>query len=232
LLSTAYTGPDNYTNAQGVNFTFNNIPTNQSAAQALCNRQCGYLASYISAQEQNDVEQFFIGNVRSFGRCDEAACQPRTRFAAPVAQTQLLLQPSLRLHCLSQGLLIPKFHQNYWMGLLPNTSINTTPQPWYWIDQYNPAPGDNGTYSAWGVLQDPPANIPEPNNYLGDENCSVGNWSEAAGTPPNWGWADVQCNGTFVNICRMQSEWRASTTLLRLLNARPADCCVCGGCIG
>ena len=104
-----------------------------------------------------------------------------------------------------QGLLIPKFHQNYWMGLLPNSSVDATPKPWYWIDRYNPAPGGNGTYSGWGVLMDPPASIPEPNNYLGDENCSVGNWSEAAGTPPNWGWADTQCNRTFVNICRMQS---------------------------
>ena len=59
----AYTGPDNYTNAQGVRWTFNNLATNQSAAEALCNMQCGHLASYTSAQEQNDVEGFYIDNV-------------------------------------------------------------------------------------------------------------------------------------------------------------------------
>ena len=64
LTSAVYTGPDNYTNAQGVSWTFNNLATNQSEAQAMCNKQCGHLASYTSAQEQNDVEQFYISNVR------------------------------------------------------------------------------------------------------------------------------------------------------------------------
>jgi hypothetical protein len=65
----AYTGPDNYTNAQGVSWTFNNLATNQSEAQAMCNKQCGHLASYTSAQEQYDVEQFYISNVRSKNTC-------------------------------------------------------------------------------------------------------------------------------------------------------------------
>ena len=67
-----YTGPDNYTNAQGVSWTYNNLAVNQSDAEAMCNRQCGHLASYISAQEQYDVEQFYISNVR------ERACSSCT----------------------------------------------------------------------------------------------------------------------------------------------------------
>lgn len=101
-----------------------------------------------------------------------------------------------------QGLLIPKFHKNYWLGLQYNSSSSSA--PWAWIDQYIPAPS-TATYAAWGVLQDPPALVDEPNNYLGNETCAVGNYSQATGSPANWGWADWGCNTSFINICRMQS---------------------------
>jgi hypothetical protein len=68
--------PDNYTTASGVNFTFNNIALSGSAAEDMCNDQCGHMASYTSLTEQNDVEQFYIQNV---GRCCmqlSASCSP------------------------------------------------------------------------------------------------------------------------------------------------------------
>jgi hypothetical protein len=104
-----------------------------------------------------------------------------------------------------QGLLIPKFHKLYWLGLIPNASITEPPPQWVWYDQYNPAPSIT-TYEGWGLLQDPPALVPEPNDYTGAENCVVGNFSQAAGDGAPWGWADARCNGSYVNICRMQSE--------------------------
>ncbi len=104
-----------------------------------------------------------------------------------------------------QGLLIPKFHKNYWMGLAPNWTSEAQPVPWGWIDKYQPGP-DSKVFANWGVLQDPPSEVPEPNQYTGNESCSVGNWSQAMGNPVGWGWADTNCNNTFYPLCRKQSE--------------------------
>ena len=92
------------------------------------------------------------------------------------------------------------------MGLLPNYSSPLQPTPWNWLDQYNPGPDNLTSYVNWGTLQDPPANIPEPNAYMGNESCSVGNWSQAQGSPVGWGWADTMCNQTFYPMCRKQSN--------------------------
>jgi hypothetical protein len=199
--------PDNYTTASGVNFTFNNIALNGSAAEDMCNDQCGHLASYTSLTEQNDVEQFYIQSVGgpSSEGCMQWPCLLRLISCwhqSPAAWDRLTnLAPVRTL----QGLLIPKFHKNYWMGLAPNWTSEAQPVPWGWIDQYQPGP-DNKTWVHWGVLQDPPGMVPEPNQYLGNESCSAGNWSQAMGSPVGWGWADTNCNNTFYPLCRKQSE--------------------------
>jgi hypothetical protein len=75
------------------------------------------------------------------------------------------------------------------------------------MDQFQPGP-DSKVFANWGLLQDPPSSVPEPNQYLGTEHCAVGNWSQAQGSPIGWGWADTNCNNTFYPLCRKLSEWR------------------------
>lgn len=102
-MPAAYTGPDNFTSANGVNYTFNNLALNQSASQALCNRQCGHLASYLTAQEQADVEIFYIDNVRGPEAClaDAGGCWRLLAVAAAHTRLQAALPPSLGLVRLS-----------------------------------------------------------------------------------------------------------------------------------
>jgi hypothetical protein len=109
------------------------------------------------------------------------------------------------------------------MGLLPNMTSEAEVTPWHWMDQYMPGPDAKLTYTNWGTLQDPPATVQEPNNYLGGEECAVGNWSQATGDPVAWGWADTRCNRTFYPLCRKQSEQRAGQGPALILMPCDAD---------
>ena len=57
--------PPFYTAVNTTNNTFLlQLPVvDQSAAELLCNKQCGHLAAFVSRQEQNEVETWYTSNV-------------------------------------------------------------------------------------------------------------------------------------------------------------------------
>jgi hypothetical protein len=94
------------------------------------------------------------------------------------------------------GYLLPTFHKAYWMGMVKrdgefgflDATIKTS-------------------YRNWGMYAtgEPGEGYPEPNNYFGDENCAIGNFSMIRQVPPVWGFADYQCTDRFVFICKNQA---------------------------
>jgi hypothetical protein len=72
----AYTGPDNFTAASGVNFTFHNLWLSQQDAEDMCGSDCGHLVAYTSLVEQADTEGFYIDNVGGGPGALHAACLP------------------------------------------------------------------------------------------------------------------------------------------------------------
>jgi hypothetical protein len=53
--------PLSYTSSRNNTFTFYSSVATQAAAQATCNQQGGHLASYVSEEEQFEVEQMVGG---------------------------------------------------------------------------------------------------------------------------------------------------------------------------
>ncbi len=82
--------------------------------------------------------------------------------------------------------------------------------PWpdfVWLDTTVPAPGPD-TYTNWGVLVDSKGlTANEPNNKLGPEFCTVGNFTQSSGGA--WSWADSVCdNQPWPFICMVKRELR------------------------
>lgn len=124
---------------------------------------------------------------------------------------------------LTQGCLIPPFHNAYWFGLTTNDEPKNT-NGWYWLD-HSPAPTPQ-TYVKWGTRK--PQNVPEPANLMGAETCGACNVTEAfAGT---WGWASAQCQQPLAYICEKNRKWHAflrrSCTALAAAPASRTCCCL------
>ena len=99
----------------------------------------------------------------------------------------------LRKHL--QGLLLPAYHQLYYIGL------RVTVRPTFaWMDPSVTL--SSGGYLNWGTLM--PGNISEPNNRVPPENCGVANFTERYNGA--FGWSDTQCNITAPFMCRMARE--------------------------
>jgi hypothetical protein len=58
--SGAVVAPPYTTTSTNVTFYFNATATDQASAEAACALSGGHLAAYTSAQEQNEVEQYYI----------------------------------------------------------------------------------------------------------------------------------------------------------------------------
>jgi hypothetical protein len=99
---------------------------------------------------------------------------------------------------LTQGYLMPTYHQNYWMGL-----VSTVPQKFSLIDITLPNLTSAGAYKNWGRIK-PVTGAMEPDSAFPPENCAVANWTERQGSPEAWGWADTSCMGTWASICRLE----------------------------
>jgi hypothetical protein len=101
-----------------------------------------------------------------------------------------------------QGLTLP-FFPGYWMG------ARSTQQTWpnfKSIDPFGTSPTATA-YSHWGVYEppyDPTIPEPEPNNKFGMEYCLASNYTQGYGLPYGWGYQDVQCNRTFVPLCKVR----------------------------
>jgi hypothetical protein len=114
-----------------------------------------HLATYTSAQEQNEVEAFFASN----------------------------------------GYLLPTFHQAYWLGL----QIREGSAAFSFLDA-----SIKTSYLNWGLYLTgaPGESFQEPNSLFGEEKCAAANYSQLAGVPPAWGYADWVCEEKYVSICR------------------------------
>lgn len=110
----------------------------------------------------------------------------------------------------SKGLLFPTCHGSYWIGLAAES--------WPAFEWLDPVAGNltgPESYTNWGLYL-PPTLPREPNQLLGDENCAVANYTEAASGA--WGWADTTCESEFVSICKIPRGWQSSGEGLWLLN--------------
>jgi hypothetical protein len=91
------------------------------------------------------------------------------------------------------GYLIARYHRYYWMGLKASA-----PKTFNWVDPTMPKLSAADAFKWWGMTK--PDNLPEPNNYNGNELCAVGNFTEARKNA--WGWADTSCTSQYVSMCR------------------------------
>lgn len=80
----------------------------------------------------------------------------------------------------------------------------------------------NGTYQHWGVLQ--PGDQLEPNNLVPPESCAGSNLTmgirPADRAPVIFdgvgGWADQNCTGQFVSVCKITRECRLHAWRVRV----------------
>jgi hypothetical protein len=61
------------------------------------------------------------------------------------------------------------------------------------------------TYVHWGT--NTTTNLTEPQNQKPQEGCGAARYYLSFDTPSAWGWADEQCNNTFIFMCRIQRVW-------------------------
>lgn len=91
-----------------------------------------------------------------------------------------------------QGLLLPAYHQLYYIGL------RVTVRPTFaWMDPSVTL--SSGGYLNWGTLM--PGNISEPNNRVPPEDCGVANYTQSLSGV--WGWADINCGRQLISICKI-----------------------------
>lgn len=112
----------------------------------------------------------------------------------------------LLLFSAPQGYLIPKYHRSYWLGARASSV-----KSFAWLDPTVLGLNYSSSYKHWGL--DESDSSFEPNNRLGSELCSVGNWSQTYGVPQAWGWSDTKCNMQFPTMCRLLRECARSYIL-------------------
>jgi hypothetical protein len=126
----------------------------------------------------------------------EAACNSQGGHLVSYASLQE--QRKVEEFFVAKGMLFPTCHGSYWMGLHAPTWPN-----FEWQDPTAPDLTQPDAYRNWGTFV--PSSFPsEPNQLFGDENCGVGNYSEAVNDA--WGWADATCDLEFVSICKFPRE--------------------------
>jgi hypothetical protein len=121
-------------------------------------------------------------------------------------------QPPCTAADLLQGLFLPSFHKDYWMGLKGSLAdgiveVNgTSSRTWAWIDGVTGPPGQGKNYVHWGswVAKKVVVSL-EPNNWALNESCAVANASLIYSNA--YGWSDVGCDGNRTSICKTMREW-------------------------
>jgi hypothetical protein len=113
---------------------------------------------------------------------------------------------------LLQGLFLPSFHKDYWMGLkgvLADGIVEvngTSNRTWAWIDGVTGPPGQGKNYVHWGSWVTKKVVVSrEPNNWATNEGCAVANASLIYSNA--YGWSDVGCDGNRTSICKTMREW-------------------------
>lgn len=125
-----------------------------------------------------------------------------------MAHTALLSpQTEVEQWFIRQGVLIPSFHQMYWLGLVAYEWPKFLP-----LDKSLPPPS-RITYQHWA-----------DNRPNATQQCAGAHVNLASGNA--WGWLDVSCSTKAVVLCRSLSEWRGWPHVSRLQLLGP-DSCVC-----
>ena len=192
-----------YFNAStGAIFAFNPLAKTYDDAESHCKGLGGHLAGYTSLQEQSEVRRLpplgdpdACAAVRA--QCQRTLPWDCTRLRADWRSPLSPLAAQVEGYCVNGGFLLPKYHRYYWMGLRA-----VGPKNFNWIDPTMPKLSAADSFRWWGMTK--PDNLPEPNNYNGNELCAVGNFTEARKNV--WGWADTGCTSQYVSICRMMGR--------------------------
>ena len=101
--------------------------------------------------------------------------------------------PPPPLPALVQGLLIPAYHNSYWMGLRIGPELQWP--EFRWLSPETPGPAS--PYLHWGF----PAEGPEPNQP--GSGCALAVGATARGSPTGWGWGDAACEDPHFFVCKV-----------------------------
>jgi hypothetical protein len=196
--SQAYCAVANFTTAYGGCAGWCDTDCTRTKAVFMCKKQ-GSAGYHYNASNGNT----YIFNA-SYATFDEAQTTCKARGGHLVAWTSYKEQAEVEGYFISNGYLMPTYHQIYWMGA--NVSDAIYWPDFSWVDPYTPGPV-NSSYEHWGRFQ--PGQETEPNfNYNAPpELCAVGNYSQAYFNPLAWGWADDNCNNKHPFMCKMLREW-------------------------
>jgi hypothetical protein len=175
-------------------YMFNTMLLNQSDAETYCQDNGGHLISYAGADEQSEVEGYYIDRVGS-GECRATGCSLDAQHCM-----QVLLQARDCTNtpcCCPQGYLIPANHTAYWMGL-----VAVTRTQWRWLEPSVPSlSGPGKVYTNWGMPAD---GRREPNNRQPPEDCGAADMAQLANGAG--GWADANCQVKLTFMCKMIRE--------------------------
>ena len=189
-------------------------------SEAYCNTLGGHLASWNSLEEQTEVggscslphstqpSHFLLPGGSHVHASSLAASVPVYLTRVHMTCTHrtglqcLLLLPQVEGYWINAGLLLPLFHNVYWLGgrlgdedVWPNFK---------WVDN---SPGINSsTYSHWGTpkgkAREP--NEPETTHVLADGSLQY---------QKLWGWADAVPETPAVAMCEIQREQQLPAVL-------------------
>jgi hypothetical protein len=206
--------------ATGATYTLNTQKLAFDDAEDICNDIGGHVVSYGSVSEQVAVELFYMNKASgasSWRRQCQRTLKLRTcitfvRCTAALTAVRPLLCPKYL-----QGLFLPSFHKDYWLGLkgsLPTSVVEvngTSNRTWAWIDGVTGPPGQGKNYVHWGSWVFKKVVVSkEPNNWFLNESCAAANASLIYSNA--YGWSDVECGGNRTSICKTMRE--QSTQLL------------------
>jgi hypothetical protein len=194
----------NFNASTGAIFAFNPMARTFDDAQMYCKGLGGHLAAYTSLQEQLEVRMLLCSLLAAPpaepaqpADAQRNPARSRRQGGWPPAHRAPLHAPQVEGYYVNGGFLLPKYHRFYWIGLRA-----VGPKNFNWIDPTMPRLSAADSFRWWGMTK--PDNLPEPNNYAGNELCAVGNYTEARKNA--WGWADTGCTSQYVSICRMMGK--------------------------
>ena len=187
------------TNSTDVTYYLNTTRSNFTYAENMCMRNGGHLASFTSAAEQLEVEEYYrdMGYLfPSYHVFYWSGLMVRGGLVLPACGAPLLEAGCARTaHRCRPSCTWPH-------ATLPqvNTSSATWPS-FSWSDITVPKPRP-ATFINWGTG--------EPGS---GDGCGGGNYSlvQADGS---WGWADANCNNTYIYMCRITREQLSCMQLL------------------
>ncbi len=136
----------------------------------------------------------------------QAAC--KARGGNLVAFGSVFEQLEVESYFISAGVLLPAFHNTYWMGYtIPYLNPSLWPRFASLEDGSKPSNSiePSAVYSNWGIMTDSTGTaFPEPNNFHIPEFCVAANYSQLV--EEAWGWADANCDSKLIFMCKVPAS--------------------------